>query len=188
MRVELEPVADASEAYTVYGNEDDGNGKRLLMGTIKRGAGDEWHFALRPDNGPGEAMTISLHAPTVDALREVIRNRFGMLELTADRLRDATMLKFADDVLRSLSNMATNTGSIAGFTDALVSNLGLIGAVDIKPEGRAAYVDAIMGRLRRSLDESVAEVAARDAVRAAMRDTIGALLRKGPGDDEPIKH
>lgn len=181
-------MAEASEAYTVYGNEDDGNGKRLLMGTIRRGAGDEWHFALRPDNGPGEAMTISLHAPSAEALRDVIRNRFGMLELAADRLRDETMRGFADDVLRTLSSLATKTGAIAGFTDVLVTNLGLIGAVDIKPEGRAAFVDAIMGRLRRALDESVAEVAMRDAARTVMRDTIGALLRKGPGDDEPIKH
>lgn len=188
MRIELEAIEGEREAYSVIAVESDGGGKRMTLGTVTRRANDEWGMKLgRP--GSAEPATFILQAPNVETLRGVIRDRFALQEVPADRLSSATAQGFFDEVLRTLSALATQTDSLAAFTSALVMNIAVVGAVDIKPEGREDYVIAITQRLRAALAEQVTEMTRRDAVREHVRDALDNIMRKPQGGgDEPLKH
>lgn len=183
MKVELEAVDGFAEVYTVRATEDDGP-RAIVIGKVRRMSPSDWEFSLATGVGLSPTpVSFTIHAATVDELRGAIRDRFGLLEISRDRVSDGTMSAFADEVLRGLSALATKTNSVAGFTEALVTNLAIVGAVDIKAEGREDFVIAITQRLRSALAEQVREADKREAAHNAMREAIGALL--GRSKPEP---
>lgn len=197
MRIELErlsiappPGIEAADVYRVLAVEDSGaNPKTMQIGTVTHVRGPTWSLMLKPEKTEGEGLEVLLNAETVELLKGVIRDRFGLLDLSADRLSDETMGDFAMEMLRSLSTLATTTHTISGFTSALVYHLALVGAVDIKPENRDEYANRIAENLRKRLGEIVAMHESRGVLKGALRDMLEKIIRpEGDTDGGPTKH
>lgn len=196
MRIELErievappPGVEPAQAYRVLAVEDKGEARTLQFGTVTHVRGPTWSLMLKPSENSVESVEVLLTADTVDELKAVIRDRFGLLDLKADRLADETMADFATDLLRSVSALATTTRTVSGFTSSLVYHLALVGAVDIKPENREAYLERIGENLRTRLAEVVAMNEARTGLRGALRDMLDKIAKPEGGDDAGItKH
>lgn len=190
MKVELEPIAGFPESYTVTGIEDDERGVRLKIGTIARGDGDEWLFTLRPEGSDKGLTAITLRAADVEALKAVIRDRFGMLEMNADRLRDETMLTYADDAMRNLSALATRTKTVVGFTRALCINMALVAVVDVPESERETFLDDCMRKVRAAIVEETTKRDSRVELKGRLRNMLDSITGrdKKADDDEPTKH
>lgn len=195
MRVELERIAiepppgvEAAEVYRVLAVEDTGAPRSLQIGTVSRVRGPTWSLMLKPENSEGEPIEVLLNAETVDELKDVIRDRFGLLDLTADRLSDNTMADATREMLRALSSLATTTHTVAGFTSALVYHLALVGAVDIKPEGRELFVDKVVTRLREELAAAVTMNESRVLLKGALKTVLDKLIKPEGGSSGPTTH
>lgn len=194
MRVELERVsaqgaeAEGGESYRVLAVED-GAAKTMDIGRVSRVRGPTWSLMLKPESSDGPPLEILLNAETVDELKAVIRDRFGLLDMSADRLSDETMSDYAREVLRALSSLATKTNTIAGFTGALCHHLALVGAVDVKAEGREAFLETTAAQVRKEMADIIVIQDSRGALKGALRDLLDKVMKptKG-GDDGPVTH
>lgn len=195
MRVELEqivigppPGIEGAEVYRVLAVEDAGAPRTLQIGTVTRLRGPTWSLMLKPENSEGEPIEVMMTAETVDELKAAIRDRFGLLDLAADRLSDETMGDVSREMLRALSSLATTTHTVAGFTSALVYHLALVGAVDIKPEGREAFLEKVIARLREDLAQAVTINESRTVLKGALRDMLDKIMKPEGGTNGPTTH
>lgn len=195
MRVELERIevappegVEAAEIYRVSAVEDAGTLKTIQVGTVTRVRGPTWSLMLKPEKSAGDGTEILLTAETVDELKAVIRDRFGLKDLTADRLSDETMAEYSREVLRAMSSLATHTHTITGFTSALVYHLALVGAVDIKPDERSTYVDRVVNSLREELARIVTVHESQGLLKGAVRDMLDKLMNPEGDADGPTTH
>lgn len=194
MRVELERVeaqgaeAEHAESYRVFAVED-GAAKTVQIGVVTRVRGPTWSMMLKTETSKRPPVEILLTAETVDELKAVIRDRFGLPDMKADRMTDETMGEYASEVIRALSSLATKTGTLAGFTSALCHHVALVGAVDIKPEGREAYLEAMFSQIKRELAELVVVKESRGLLKTALHELLDRLMNPGKvGDDGPTTH
>ena len=191
MKVELEPIeaTAGAEAYRVRAIEDDG-AKAMMLGAVHRMSPSEWEFVLQPGDAPeSERLTIKLQAATVDELRDVIRDRFGLLEITADRLQDESMRVMVVALLEPVTKLATDTNTVAGFTSALCTHLGLIAVHDINDAGREEFLTTVAERIRVETVEASARREARRTMQTALRSMFeGHFGPLDKADDEPTKH
>lgn len=195
MRVELEPIEvvtppgiEAPTVYRVLAIEDKGTPKTLQIGTVTNVRGPTWSLMLKAEGSTNEATEILLTADTLAELKGVIRDRFGLLDFSADRLSDETMGDFASEMLRSVSALATTTRTISGFTSALVYHLALVGAVDIKPENRDEYIRRMVENLTKRMAEIVALNESRGSLRGTLRDMLDKIMKPDGGSNGPLTH
>lgn len=193
MRVELERVeaqgAEAQpETYRVLGIED-GAARTVQIGVVSRVSGPSWLLLLKPEHSQGAPLEIVLTAETTEDLKGVIRDRFGLLDMSADRLTDTTMADYSREVLRALSSLATTTNTVAPFTAALCYHLALVGAVDIKPEGHAAYLDTVTEQIRKEMADILVVNDSRVQLKGTLRELLDKYVRQAKGGgDEPTTH
>lgn len=194
MRVELERVEAQgaevnAESYRVLAVED-GAARTMQIGTVSRIRGPTWSLMLKPEQSKGAPLEVMLTAETVDELKAVIRDRFGLLDMSADRLTDTTMADYSREVLRALSSLATATHTVAAFTSSLCYHLALVGAVDIKPEGHAAYLDTVTEQIRKEMADILVVNDARGQLKGTLRDLLDKYVKqvKGGDDDGPTTH
>ena len=195
MRVELERIltttpqgVEAAQVYRVLAVEDAGTPRTLQIGTVTHVRGPTWSLMLKPENSEGEPIEVMMNADTVDDLKAAIRDRFGLLDLSADRLSDNTMSEISREMLRALSSLATTTHTVAGFTTSLVYHLALVAAVDIKPEGREAFIEKIVARIREELASIVAINESRTMLKGALRDMLEKIIKPEGGSHGPTTH
>lgn len=196
MRVELEAIdiappegIEAATVYRVLAIEDTGTTKTLQIGTVTHVGGPTWSLMLKPEGSSDDPLEILLTADTLDDLKGVIRDRFGLLEFKGDRLADETMAAFVGEMLRSVSTLATKTKTISGFTSSLVYHLALVGALDIRPERREKYVERVTQNLR----DQLADIIKTNDARGTLTDKLRAMLDQitkpeGGGDGSPTQH
>lgn len=184
MKVELEPIGGEPGTFTVRGVEEGSSDARgIVIGRVKRDDETSWTFTLKPEKAPDtEAIDITLIAATEDELRAVIRDRFGLMELPADRLTDDTMRDAAVGVMRTLATLAATTKTVPGFSSALVHHLGLIAALSIKPEHREDFFANVNERVRFNAAEALRAKERADKLRDALAPALDALVK---GDNEP---
>jgi hypothetical protein len=194
MKVELERVGDEPEKYRVRIAEDDTVAELAgkVFGIVKRTSATTWAFSPeRAGVAFDETIALTLEAKTADELRGVIGQRFGVLDLPADRLLDDTIEAFATNMLLPLNNLATHTHSVMGLIKALSRQIAVIAVHDIHESKREEFFVAFDGQLRAESDELAKELArkrlAAAAMKAMFRETVDKLTG-GDGNDGQTKH
>lgn len=200
MKVDLERVeGNGPERYKVRVREDDSgvpvpNG--TVIGLATRTGDTSWTFGARmtSDDTFDSTFTLSLTAKDTDELKSAIQARFGLLDVTADRLMDDTLEAFASHVLSPISSLATNTSSIGGLVKALAHQVALIAAGDVQEGKREEFFAMFAERVRDETASLVREHERRLALRVALSTIlkakgIGDILNgTAGGDDGSIKH
>lgn len=195
MKVELERVGNEPEKYRVRIAEDDASAGGKIMGIATRTGPALWAFT--PERGGGvvfdDSIALVLQAKDADELRAVIGQRFGVLDLPADRLLDDTVEAFATSMLLPLNNLATHTHSVMGLIKALSRQIAVIAVHDIHESKREEFFVAFDGQLRAEADELAKELerkrAAAAAMKAMLRETVEKLTQpRGDGGDGITKH
>lgn len=194
MKVELERVGDEPEKYRVRIAEDDASAPGKVMGIATRTSATSWAFS--PEHGGGvafdDSIALVLTAKDADELRTVIGQRFGVLDLPADRLLDDTVEAFASNMLMPLNSLATHTHSIVGLIKALSRQVAVIAVHDIHESKREEFLTTFVERLREETAQVARELAAKRAAAAAMksmlRETVEKMIHSGSGGDGPTKH
>lgn len=186
MKIKLERIeGEGPRMFNVLLVEDDGEGPSTDVGVVAHIAGSEWEFAPK-GNGPAQdtQFKITLQAETEEELHAAFRQRFGVAELQADRLRTETMEGFTTEVYLLLNVLASRTGSTAGHAAALAHAVAMVMTEDTKDpeEFRRKFIEQV--------DTQAASMRAKAAMenqmRDAMRDLIGTMTRGRSGD--PTKH
>jgi hypothetical protein len=195
MKVELERVGDEPEKYRVRIAEDDAaSSAGKVMGIVTRTGPTAWAFA--PERGGGvvfdDSIALVLTAKDADELREVIGQRFGVLDLPADRLLDDTVEAFATNMLLPLNNLATHTHSIMGLIKALSRQVAVIAVHDIHESKREEFFVAFDAQLREEAAMLAADLArkraAAQAMKAMLRETVDKLANPSADSDGITKH
>lgn len=188
MKVELEPIDGEAEAYTVRMIEEDGAAQRVALGKVTRAGADEWHFSphTAPDDGVvglADDVVLSLTAKDAAELKTVFAQRFGAIEIQADRMRTATMEHFADAVLSSLNVLAAKTSSMPGFAAAIARALATMLVEDVKPENQ----DVFKTRFMQNVEERAAALRSMTVLREQVHEIMASLFRTdytGAKDDD----
>lgn len=195
MEVELKAVAGAEvESYHVRMIETDRRGKHIVLGLCKRSGPNEWQFTPMSVIGKGgeepvqftETISLTLNAKDREELAGVIEQRFGAIDLPADRLRTATMERIADTMIASVQLLARRTNSLPGFSAAASRALARMIVEDLKPGHEAEYKAHFMQQVEAHVESLRAIGSIRTRIEAAMQNVFKA--GDGAEDEEPTKH
>ena len=168
MDVELDVIDGAAvESYRARMQESDTSGNHVVLGIVERTSENTWSFRpAHPLARKADEAHVQLVAHDRHELRHVIAQRFGSIDLPADRLRDDTTARIAYDVFHGVLQLARRTNSLAGFSKSLAHMVAHVVAEDLKPEHeneyRAAFretVTSTIGNIRDARRVSAAVIA-----------------------------
>jgi hypothetical protein len=187
MIVELEPIEGPTESYSVRLQEDDGESTPAVIGTVERTGADTWGFRVNSISGvpASREVMLTLTAKDVAELREVIMQRFGAIDLPADRLRERTLQGFTESTLQQVARLADLTNTVPGLVRAYSTQLALLVASNFEDDAVGPFLDTFAAQVK----EHVAAIRAAEATGELLAKQLrNALRRATKRDDEPTKH